>query len=138
MSWTIFLIGTYLVGGKIFLDCEHLTMVRFPLQSILPSKNFTEFKFYGKCVIIECLGKSQAIYPEALKSRTSILRKINVSFGMDVCNFEQILLHLMNNDRLYRANRSPADINIKMMEVLERRITVCFAFSFSRDILMLI
>ncbi|VDK74813.1 unnamed protein product [Litomosoides sigmodontis] len=69
-------------------------------------------------------GKSQAIYPEALKSRTSILRKINVSFGMDVCKFEQILLHLMNNDRLYRANRSPADINNKMMEVLERRITI--------------
>ncbi|CAG9538867.1 unnamed protein product [Cercopithifilaria johnstoni] len=69
-------------------------------------------------------SKSQAIHPEALKSRTSILRKINVSFGMDVYKFEQVLLHLMNNDRLYRANRSPADINIKMMEVLERRITI--------------
>lgn len=47
---------------------------------------------------------------------------------MDIYKFEQILLHLMNNDRLYRANRSPADINVKMMEVLERRITVHFAF----------
>ncbi|KAL3985734.1 hypothetical protein ACH3XW_39860 [Acanthocheilonema viteae] len=69
-------------------------------------------------------GKSQSIHPEALKSRTSILKKMNVSFGMDICKFEQILLHLMNNDRLYRANRSPADVNVKMMEVLERRITI--------------
>uniref|UniRef100_A0A0R3RR61 Calpain catalytic domain-containing protein n=1 Tax=Elaeophora elaphi TaxID=1147741 RepID=A0A0R3RR61_9BILA len=69
-------------------------------------------------------GEIQATHPEALKSGTSILSKINVSFGMDVCKFEQILLHLLNNDRLYRANKSPANINIEMMEVLERRITI--------------
>uniref|UniRef100_A0A1I7VUK3 Transcription initiation factor TFIID subunit 2 n=1 Tax=Loa loa TaxID=7209 RepID=A0A1I7VUK3_LOALO len=68
--------------------------------------------------------ESQAALPEALKGRTFLLSEINLSFGMDVYKFEQILLHLMNNDRLYRANRSPADINVKMMEVLERRITI--------------
>ncbi|EJW87764.1 hypothetical protein WUBG_01324 [Wuchereria bancrofti] len=69
-------------------------------------------------------GEFQTVLPEALEGRTSILSKVNLSFGMDVYKFEQILLHLINNDRLYRANRSPADINVKMMEVLERRITI--------------
>ncbi|VIO98659.1 Uncharacterized protein BM_BM5387 [Brugia malayi] len=69
-------------------------------------------------------GEFQVVLPEALECRTFILSKVNLSFGMDVYKFEQILLHLINNDRLYRANRSPADINIKMMEVLERRITI--------------
>ncbi|VDO30986.1 unnamed protein product [Onchocerca flexuosa] len=68
--------------------------------------------------------KSRTVVPKALKSRTSILSKIKLSFGVDVHKFEHFLLHLMNNDRLYRANRSPADINVKMMEVLERRITI--------------
>ncbi|KAM3717023.1 Nephrocystin-4 [Dirofilaria immitis] len=69
-------------------------------------------------------GESQIVLPEALESRKSILSKIKLSFGMSVYKFEQFLLHMMNNDRLYRANRSPADINVKMMQVLERRITV--------------
>ncbi|MCP9264690.1 Nephrocystin-4 [Dirofilaria immitis] len=62
-------------------------------------------------------GESQIVLPEALESRKSILSKIKLSFGMSVYKFEQFLLHMMNNDRLYRANRSPADINVKMMQV---------------------
>uniref|UniRef100_A0A1I8EYD5 Nephrocystin-4 n=1 Tax=Wuchereria bancrofti TaxID=6293 RepID=A0A1I8EYD5_WUCBA len=49
-------------------------------------------------------GEFQTVLPEALEGRTSILSKVNLSFGMDVYKFEQILLHLINNDRLYRAN----------------------------------
>uniref|UniRef100_A0A915PNX2 Nephrocystin-4 n=1 Tax=Setaria digitata TaxID=48799 RepID=A0A915PNX2_9BILA len=69
-------------------------------------------------------GESQTVLPEVMKSQTSILKALKVTFGTDVCNFEQILLHLINNDRLYRANKSPADINVKLMEVLERRIII--------------
>lgn len=59
--------------------------------------------------------------------RAHLLSDLKVSFGTNIGKFEQILLHLLNNDRLYRANRSPADINVKPMEVLERRITVIFS-----------
>ncbi|VDN06657.1 unnamed protein product [Thelazia callipaeda] len=62
--------------------------------------------------------------PKALKSQNLIINELKISFGIDYDKFEQIILHSLNNDRLYRANRSPADINIKSMEVLERRIMI--------------
>ncbi|VDK27138.1 unnamed protein product [Gongylonema pulchrum] len=73
------------------------------------------------------IAKNGILQPTAspeLQTEACFLKQITVSFGTDADKFEQALLHLLNNDRLYRANRSPDDVSVKPMEVLERRITI--------------
>ncbi|VDK42881.1 unnamed protein product [Anisakis simplex] len=53
-----------------------------------------------------------------------VIDEIVLSFSTQMIKFEQVLIELLNNDRLYRANKSPNDKHIKPLEVLERRLKV--------------
>ncbi|VDM47975.1 unnamed protein product [Toxocara canis] len=53
-----------------------------------------------------------------------VLNMLSVSFGAHAEKLEQAFIELLNNERLYRANRSPNEKDIQPMEVLERRLRI--------------
>uniref|UniRef100_A0A914R521 Uncharacterized protein n=1 Tax=Parascaris equorum TaxID=6256 RepID=A0A914R521_PAREQ len=52
------------------------------------------------------------------------LEDLTVSFGPHAEKLEMMFIELLNNDRLYRANKSPVDKDVVPMQVLERRLRV--------------
>uniref|UniRef100_A0A915BZ95 Nephrocystin-4 n=1 Tax=Parascaris univalens TaxID=6257 RepID=A0A915BZ95_PARUN len=52
------------------------------------------------------------------------LEDLTVSFGPHAEKLEMMFIELLNNDRLYRANKSPVDKDVVPMQVLERRLRI--------------
>ncbi|KHN76934.1 Nephrocystin-4 [Toxocara canis] len=84
-----------------------------------------QFKETRSSALLHCC-KSYPQLVDANLEPTSpcVLNMLSVSFGAHAEKLEQAFIELLNNERLYRANRSPNEKDIQPMEVLERRLRI--------------
>ncbi|KAH7722133.1 Protein NPHP-4 [Aphelenchoides avenae] len=69
-------------------------------------------------------GESSITSPQTADTFTAVIDNIAISFGASPNQVEESVLSLLNREYCYRLNKSPKDLNVPKLAIIERRLRV--------------